>query len=389
MARATAWPPMAGDGPPAHRPLRTLLGGVRVRTTLAAVAVVGMALVTGAVALVATVRDRLMDDLRAVTELRAGEIAASLEAGDRPTLSVSGAEEQLVQVADAGGDVLAASDNASGFPPVARLAPGDSATVDPEIGDDELLAVAAGASTGRGEVTVIVARSVDDVAESTDLVGRLLAVGTPILLLVVGLTTWKVVGRALRPVEAIRAEVDEISSAELHRRVPDPSGRDEIARLAATMNRMLARLDTGQARQRRFVSDASHELRSPVASLRQNAEVARAHPERSSLADLSETVLAEALRLQDLIDGLLLLARSDEGGLRIRRRPLDLDDLVFDEARRLRDVTELSIVTWPRRHRPGTPTRDACSLHHRPLAGGWRWRDAPDRRRRRPGGARG
>jgi len=162
---------------------------------------------------------------------------------------------------------------------------------------------------------------------------------------VVVLTTWVVVGRALGPVEAIRTEVDGISAAELHRRVPDPPGSDEIARLARTMNRMLGRLERAQVRQRRFVSDASHELRSPVASIRQHAEVALAHPDRTTTGELAETVLAEGLRVQHLVEDLLLLARADEHTLRLQRRPVDLDDLVFDEARRLREVTDLRVDT--------------------------------------------
>ncbi len=113
-----------------------------------------------------------------------------------------------------------------------------------------------------------------------------------------------VVGRALAPVEAIRAEVDAISASALHRRVPDPPADDEIGRLARTMNRMLERLDRAQARQRRLVSDASHELRSPVAAIRQHAEVALAHPDRTSAAELAATVLAEDLRLQRLAEDL-------------------------------------------------------------------------------------
>jgi signal transduction histidine kinase len=161
----------------------------------------------------------------------------------------------------------------------------------------------------------------------------------------VAATTWKVVGRTLAPVEAIRGEVDEISADELHRRVPDPPGDDEITRLARTMNRMLGRLEDAQARQRRFISDASHELRSPVASIRQHAEVALAHPDAVTAAELAETVLAEDLRVQDLVDDLLLLARADEHTLHLRRRPVDLDDLVFEEARRLREVTDLAVDT--------------------------------------------
>lgn len=324
--------------------LRAGLGGVRARTTAAAVVVVGAALVVGTVALVSTMRNALLDDLRASTALRAAEIAVTLEAGDRPALVLADAEEQLVQILGPDGEVLAASDNAEGLPPVAALAPGESQQIDP-FNDDELLAVAAGADTRFGELTVIVARSTDDVFESTQVVSGLLAIGAPLLLVLVGFTTWLVVGRALHPVEAIRAEVEAISSAELHRRVPDPPGQDEITRLAATMNGMLGRLEAGQDRQRRFVADASHELRSPIASIRQHAGVARAHPERSSLEELSDTVLAESLRVQRLVDDLLLLARADERSLQLRRRPVDVDDFVFDEARRLRDSSDLRVDT--------------------------------------------
>jgi signal transduction histidine kinase len=111
------------------------------------------------------------------------------------------------------------------------------------------------------------------------------------------------------------------------------------------MNRMLDRLQRVQARQRRFVSDASHELRSPVAAIRQHAEVALAHPGRATTAELAGTVLAEDLRIQRLVEDLLVLAGADEHALAPRRRPVDLDDLVFEEARRLRDATDLRINT--------------------------------------------
>jgi signal transduction histidine kinase len=148
-----------------------------------------------------------------------------------------------------------------------------------------------------------VARSTEIVTEAAGAVGGLLAIGVPLLLVVVAGTTWFVVGRALAPVEAIRAEVDAISATALHRRVPDPPADDEIGRLARTMNRMLERLERAQARQRRLVSDASHELRSPVAAIRQHAEGVLAHPGRTSAAELAETVLAEDLRLQRLARG--------------------------------------------------------------------------------------
>jgi signal transduction histidine kinase len=321
-----------------------LPGTVRVRTTLAALLVVGVAMVVGGVMLVAVLRNALTGEVRASARLRATEVAAALESGTRPDqLAVGEAEDLLIQVLDARGEVVRASRNVQGLPPVARLRPGTSARVDVPIDNDDFLAVAVAASTPEGRLTVVVARVADMVAESTRIVTVLLAVGLPVLLLVVAATTWKVVGRALAPVEAIRGEVDEISAVELHRRVPDPPGDDEVARLARTMNRMLGRLQRAHQRQRRFVADASHELRSPVASIRQHAEVALAHPGRTTTAELAATVLAEDLRIQRLVEDLLLLARADEHALPARRRQVDLDDLVFDEARRLRDGTGLHI----------------------------------------------
>jgi signal transduction histidine kinase len=326
--------------------IRAGVGTVRLRTTAAAVVVVGVALVVGAVALVAVLRDTLTREVRAAAQLRAADLAAVLESGTRPgQLNLDATEDLLIQVLDADGRVVASSPDIQGQPRVARLRPGESAEVKMPVEDDAFLAVAAAADTSEGRLTVVVARDVDMIGDSTRVVAGLLAVGLPGLLLVVALTTWTVVGRALAPVEAIRREVDEISAAELHRRVPDPPGDDEVARLARTMNRMLARLERAHARQRRFVSDASHELRSPVATIRQHAEVALAHPDGTATTELAATVLAESFRVQRLVEDLLLLARADEHTLQLRRRPVDLDDLVFDEARRLREATDLRIDT--------------------------------------------
>ena len=305
---------------------------VRIRTTGAAVGVVGVAMVLGSILLVGTLREVLTDDVRAATELRAQEIAAAIEAGGVPVLAIGEADEQYIQVLGPGGTVVAASDNVEDLPALVRPAPGESTVFEPPIGDDEFVAFAAAAD----EMTVVFGRSLDEVSDSTEAVTGLLGVAGPVLLILVGVTTWVVVGRALAPVEAIRREVDEISTTELHRRVPVPGADDEVGRLAATMNRMLVRLHDGQVRQRRFVADAAHELRSPVASIRQHAEVARAHPERSSLAELSDTVIAESQRVQRLVDDLLLLARVDERRFEFAARPVDVDDVVFSEASRLR-----------------------------------------------------
>jgi signal transduction histidine kinase len=191
----------------------------------------------------------------------------------------------------------------------------------------------------------VVGRSLEDAGEATRTVIASLAIGVPLLTLLVGVVTWRIVGRALEPVERIRSEVDAISPTELHRRVPDPPGDDEIARLAATMNRMLSRLQDAQARQRRFVSDASHELRSPVAAIRQHAEVALVHPEGTEMRELAGVVLEEDARLQAIVEDLLLLSRIDEGTVDVAEEPVDVDDILLEEAARLRASTDLEVET--------------------------------------------
>src|SRR5680860_664113 len=211
--------------------------------------------------------------------------------------------------------------------------------------DGPFLAAAVAAPASDEGLVVIFGKSLEPVAETVRAVSVLLVGGIPLLLLVVGSVSMRVVGSALAPVEAMRDEVETISSRDLHRRVPQPEGGDEISRLASTMNGMLARLEKSQARQRRFVSDASHELRSPVATIRAHAEVALAHPETSKLEELADIVLQENARLQSLVEDLLLLSHADEGTLQLRTEAVDVDDLVFEEAKRLRATTELRVRT--------------------------------------------
>jgi signal transduction histidine kinase len=328
------------------RRARARSGTVRARTTAAAVVVVAVVVVLGAIALVVSLRGVLIREVRAAAEQQVEQAVTQLESGAAPeAVAVGAGEESFVQILDADGRVVAASENMAQQPPVAVLQPGETTQASVEFDDDDFVVVAADAETADGELLVLAARNLDRVGESTGALTGLLVVGLPLVLLVLGVVTWRIVGRALAPVEAVRREVDEISPAELHRRVPVPDRADEIARLAATMNRMLDRLQRAQDQQRRFVSDASHELRSPIAVIRQHAEVALAHPARIAPHELATTVRAESLRLQLLVDDLLLLARADEGVLPLEPRLVDLDDVVFDEAKRLRSTTELHIDT--------------------------------------------
>ena len=241
--------------------------------------------------------------------------------------------------------MAASSPNAAGLPPIVWPPPSGPVEIIGPVDEEPLIAIGHEVLARDDRLVLLVARTVESRDDAVRFVAELLWIGLPVLLVIVGALTWTLVGRSLRPVEAIRKEVDEISSSALHRRVPEPPGDDEIARLSRTMNRMLDRLERAQQQQRRFASDASHELRSPVAAIRQYAEVALAHPDRSSVPQLARTVLDENLRVQQLVEDLLLLARADEHSLRLRIEQLDLDDLVFAEGRRLREATGLRIET--------------------------------------------
>jgi signal transduction histidine kinase len=165
----------------------------------------------------------------------------------------------------------------------------------------------------------------------------------PFVVALVALVAWFVVGRALQPVEAMRREVEVITANTMHRRVPEPRTSDEISRLAHTMNAMLDRLETSVAQQRQFVADASHELRSPIATIRAELEVALRAGERADWPRVAEGVLEEENRLEVLVSDLLLLASVDEQLLPVNETAIDLSALVVVEAARARrlDVTML------------------------------------------------
>ena len=306
--------------------------GIRLRVTLVATSIVALALVVAGVGMVGVFRRTLTDKVRTDAFARAEQAVDDLDRGATPELATG--DEAFVQVVDPQGRVVLASENLEGARRVGDLEPGESRSVDevPFEEDDQFMVVAVESSADR--TTVLAGQALDVVDESLAALTALLLVGVPVLAAAIGWVIWLMVGRALRPIEAIRSEVESISTGKLQRRVPVPASDDEVAHLAATMNGMLERLEEGHARERRFVSDASHELRSPVASIRQHAEVALSHPDGTSLSDLAEDVLAEDLRLQRIVEDLLMLARMDEDEPKEQRSSVDLDDLVLAEAAR-------------------------------------------------------
>jgi signal transduction histidine kinase len=291
---------------------------VRVTVTFLAVVVVAMALAASGVIVVTLLQSSLEHSIQTTLELRATDIADTLATGTPPAVLATRAEEtSLAQVVDAGGRVIAATANIEGEAPIASFRPAGTEpaarTVDGlPIGDGQRFRVVAlAASTPAAHVTVYVANSLATVDDAVGTLTRVLAVAFSVLLGLVALTTWRAVGRSLRPVEAIRGRFEDFSTAQLDRRVPEPPTSDEIGRLARTLNVALDRLEASAARQRRFIADASHELRSPLTTVRTQVEVARAHPETVDWNELCSELLTDVVRLEELVDDLLVLTRLD------------------------------------------------------------------------------
>ena len=173
----------------------------------------------------------------------------------------------------------------------------------------------------------------------------ILLVAVPLLLLIVAFIVWFAVGLTLSPVEAIRRRVATIASNDLTDRVPETGGDDEVSRMARTLNAMLDRLETSSRIQQEFVSNASHELRSPLTTLLATADRASNHIDETDWVEFTDTIRREGRRIDSLVDDLFFLARSDERREEMRREEVDLDDILDEEARRVRQITTLSIST--------------------------------------------
>jgi signal transduction histidine kinase len=358
---------VADDRTPRNRAWpRCTWRSVRARTTIASTAVVAAALLAAGFSVLTALHRHLVDGASLQAEVTAREVAAQVAAGTAlSSLDLPGTQNQPVQVVSPEGRVLAAGRTLRGTPPFADFARAPRKTFPVRRGnhrhdhhddhhDDsdipprgfatttarfknvqmpdgneehEFRVAAVFATTRRGHtVTVYAGASLNTDRQAVAGVRRVMLIGLPLLLAVAAGTTWLVTRRALRPVEGIRAELAEIMKGDLSRRVPQPPSHDEVAALATTTNATLAALEEAVARQRRFVADVSHELRSPIASLRTQLEVARAHPQLLEIDGLID----DTLRLEHLAADLLFLARLDAGEKQ-RTEPLDLAALVRRE----------------------------------------------------------
>ena len=332
-----------------HRTVRLTPGSLSSRVTLL-VALGAAAAITLSLGLLYAVLDRqLSDALDADLAVRGQDLVAAARAGDREAL----AHDPLAQLYDPDGTLLV------GSPALNR--------------DDQRLLSPAQVRGVTGQVTATTSLRLDGaqapvpvrlLSQRVTPGGMVLTVGVSqqpveaardrllLVLLLVGpvlaaLLAWAgrlVVRAALRPVDALTREAVTISSLDSDRRLPTPAGDDEIARLARALDGMLTRLRSAFARERAFVDDASHELRTPIAVLRGELELALAATGDPAEVERSlRAALGEAERLSELAEDLLLLARQQAGGIVVNREPVDLLDLAAEEAGRLQRVLGLRI----------------------------------------------
>lgn len=323
-----------------------LTSSIRVRLTISSIVVVGLVLSIAGVGLVEAQRRTLIDAAAARVLNQAQSIGLALSFGT----SITKAETlgTSLQFVDQNGKIIGASPQLQGQPKVSLVQPGltkyRAVEVNPAFPDAKDIA-SIGASnvlTNQGAVTVYDIAHLNQIQQTQAVTIRELLFILPTILIIIGLLTWLFTGLALRPVDQMRRRVDSIEE-ELNARIELPPGDDEIARLARTLNDLLERLDSSRIRQRSFVSDASHELRSPIASLLATVQVARAHPQSIDWTQIYDVVTAEGNRLSRLVDDLLLLASGDERGSVSKHDPIDLDELLLREVNRVRLLGEVAV----------------------------------------------
>jgi len=298
-----------------------------------------VALAAAALLLRGAVQGSLTREVDGTARQGAHQVAALADTNQLPRTVLAGT--LTVQVLRPDGQIVAASPTVDRLVPLlspARAAAtartGSAVLLDGRpFGIPYLMRVVAVPASG-GEI-VLSGAAYTQVRDSMRTLTGALLVGTPLLLLLLAGVTWLVVGSTLRPISALRRGAQVITATGVTRELPVPEARDEVRVLAVTLNDMLTRLDAAQQRQRRLVSDTAHELRSPIASIRAQLEVALDHPEQQDWPQTAQDVLADTLRLASLAEDLLVLARLDEYQPRATAgKPVDVAALVTEEVER-------------------------------------------------------
>jgi len=321
-----------------------LSSSVRGRTTILVTLVFALTLIVSGLTLLTVLRRTMLDNIDTALGLRAADLGALVTSGVAPRdITIPDDGTSFAQII-LNGDVIASSTNVRGQPPVDTLTDSSQITVRQTSGDEEVFRLAVTEQNSpAGPVTIAVGTTLADMEQTTRVATWTLAITGLALTMLAGAATWVVVRRALRPVDSMRAEVADITVSGLDRRVSQPTTDDEIRLLADTLNDMLVRLESGTRAQRDFVSAASHELRTPIAVIRNVLEVAQS-TDAPDWREIADSVLEEDVRMERLVDDLLLIARTDAGVSRGEHlTAVDLDDIVFEEARRVPSLIQIDV----------------------------------------------
>jgi signal transduction histidine kinase len=332
---------------------------LRTRMVLIATSAFVLMLTLAGVFIVLTTRAALLDNTDEVGEVRAEQVAELARMDLLPDRIVAADDFEVAVQVLRGEEVVSATENAMdrGFFQLDAMPPGEDDVVTvahlPVDDDGPFRVTALGTRTPRGDATVFVAVDAEDTDEVLGAVVRQGVIGLSLLLVALGIVIWFVVSRTVAPLEAIRRRAEMITGQRLDQRVPEPVAHDEIHRLARTLNDMLARLENSARRQDRFVADAAHELRTPLATMRARLETALVRSGAGTDRQLLLDELSETVRMSSLVDQLLLLARSDAGRQRAACGPVDLEDVVTDAVSslwtrtvevRVRDLEPLQVL---------------------------------------------
>ncbi|MBO2446831.1 HAMP domain-containing protein [Actinomadura barringtoniae] len=314
---------------------------IRARVTIAAVGVVGALLLAAVLVTAGLLTELIKGHLRTQAAQAARQVAvqATTERLPDPIPAQNGV--LLIQVvSDKTGTVVAASAPLRGKPPMTTIRPtGDDTRVDGRLCQNNDLVPDCALVTGFDIITEPYGDAMVYAAVAEPwLLGNHVLEGVMgglclVVLCLVGWAIWAAVGRTLRPVAQIEGEMAEITASDLSRRMPVPDSDDEVARLASTLNATLDRLEAAVGQQRRFVSDASHELRTPITGLRTRVEFALEDPDDTDLVGTLKEALLDAERLHGIVEDLLALARLDSG-VAPAREPLDLGAVAAAEVDR-------------------------------------------------------
>jgi signal transduction histidine kinase len=324
---------------------------VRTRMTLLSCAVMALlcAMLSGVI--LVSVHDHATDDLNDRILLADVHVVRQILRDPLPSV-LPDHEIAVIQVIAPDGRIAAANARILGSPRVASFSPrGQSVRADqvicglPAFPGRCLMVVAMKIDRPEGEWLIYGADLVVPWYVDLSLVAALL-LGSMMLIGATAIGAYRTVSRTLDPVDAISAELAEITSTDLGRRVPVPEHRDEIWTLADTANRTLARLEAAVEQQRRFASDASHDLRSPITAIRTQVEESLLHPDQAHWSSTARAVLAGIDRLEAIVSDLLTLARLEAGAGRADDR-VDLSELVGSELARRAPLTGVAADLQP------------------------------------------